>query len=56
MSDSAWWMLVITWSVILFFSGRFLWRVVRLDPGPTATASEVDASEEDSSEEVGDHE
>jgi hypothetical protein len=42
MSGSAWWMLVITWSVILFFSGRFLWRVVRLDPGSASSPSEED--------------
>jgi hypothetical protein len=32
MSISAWWMLALTWSVILFFATRFLWRVSRLDP------------------------
>lgn len=32
MTTSAWWMLILTWSVIIFFTGRFFLKVLR-DPG-----------------------
>lgn len=29
MSGSAWIMLIVTWAVVVFFAGRFLWKVLR---------------------------
>lgn len=28
MTNAAWTMLVVTWSVIFFFTGRFFWKVL----------------------------
>lgn len=33
MTPRAWFMLVITWSVVATFCGRFLWAVLRRPPG-----------------------
>jgi len=32
MTTGAWLMLVATWSVVIFFTGRFFWRVLTLPP------------------------
>ena len=44
MSAGAWWMLVLTWAMVFWFAGRFLWLVLTLpppadagpEPGPSA--------------------
>jgi hypothetical protein len=28
MTDAAWAMLLITWSVVIFFTGKFFWKVL----------------------------
>lgn len=32
MTASAWWMLILTWTVIIFFTGKFFIKVVK-NPG-----------------------
>ena len=32
MTTAAWTMLVITWSVIFFFTGKFFWKVLTTPP------------------------
>lgn len=32
MSASAWWMLILTWTAVFGFTGRFLWLVLTLPP------------------------
>lgn len=32
MTTAAWTMLIITWSVIIFFTGKFFWKVLTTPP------------------------
>jgi len=34
MTTAAWTMLIITWSVIIFFTGKFFWKVLTTPPRP----------------------
>ena len=34
MTTAAWIMLIGTWSVIFFFTGRFFWKVLTIPPRP----------------------
>jgi hypothetical protein len=34
MTTSAWIMLAVTWSAILFFTGKFFWMVLETPPKP----------------------
>jgi hypothetical protein len=32
MTTAAWIMMLVTWSVIIFFTGRFFWKVLTIPP------------------------
>jgi hypothetical protein len=32
MTNAAWTMLIITWSVIIFFTAKFFWKVLTIPP------------------------
>lgn len=36
MTSAAWWMLGVTWTVVILFAGRFFWKVLTIpqDKGP----------------------
>jgi hypothetical protein len=38
MTPAAWLMLGATWAVVLFFTGRFFWKVLTLPPRPDEEA------------------